>query len=74
MHPGVGAAGPVDRPADPIAESCQCGLEFALDCPETWSLDLEAGKVRAVVFDPCPVPNLGSGSGDALSGASWVAR
>jgi hypothetical protein len=51
MHPGVRAAGPVDRLANPLMEVCQRGFEFPLDRPDPRSLDLEAGIVRAVVFD-----------------------
>jgi hypothetical protein len=51
MHPGVGAAGPVDRLANPIAEAGQGRLEFPLDRPDSGPLSLEAGKVRAIVFN-----------------------
>jgi hypothetical protein len=50
MHPGVRPAGPVDPPL-PIVEAGQRGLELSLDRPAP-RLDLEAGEVRAVVFDP----------------------
>jgi hypothetical protein len=51
MDPRVGAAGPVDRLTNPIAEACQSRLEFSLDRPDPRPLGLEAGKVRAVVFN-----------------------
>jgi hypothetical protein len=51
VDPGVRAAGPVDRLADPLVEACERGFEFPLDRPDPGSLDLEAGIVRAVVFD-----------------------
>ncbi len=74
MNPGVGAAGPVDRPANPIGEACQRGFEFPLDGPDPGSLDLEAGVIRAVVFNPCPIPLAGRCSGGALSGTLSVVR
>ena len=67
MHPGVGSAGPVDRLALPAGQAGQRGLEFTLDRAGS-RLGLEAGKVRAVVFDPWR----GTGepvSGGVLSGA-----
>ena len=51
MHPGVGPSGPVDRLAHPRRQAGQRGLELSLDRPGS-RLDLEAGEVRAVVFDP----------------------
>jgi len=51
MNPRVGAAGPVDRLANPIAEAGQGRLEFSLDGPDPRPLSLETRKVRAVVFD-----------------------
>jgi hypothetical protein len=51
VDPGVRAAGPVDRVTHLVVEVGQRGLELSLDCPDTRSLDLEAGKVRAVIFD-----------------------
>ncbi len=74
MDPGVGAAGPVDRLADPIGEACQRGFEFPLDRSDPGSLDLEAGVVRAVVFNPCPIPSTGRRGGGALSGTWFVVR
>jgi hypothetical protein len=55
VHAGVGSAGPVDRLSMPAVQAGQRGLEFTLDRAGT-RLRLEAGKVRAVIFDPGPVP------------------
>jgi hypothetical protein len=71
MNPGVRAAGSVDRPTNPIGEACQRGFEFPLDCPDAGSLDLETGIVRAVVFNPCPIPLTGRCRGSALS-STWL--
>ncbi len=48
---GIGSAGPVDRSPHPIAEAGERGLELSLDRPDARPLDLEAGKVRSVVFN-----------------------
>ena len=56
VHSGIGAAGPVDRLASPVAEAGQRGFEFPLDRPDPGPLGLEAGEVRSVVFNPCPIP------------------
>jgi len=69
MHPGVRAAGPVDRLANPVPEASQRGFEFPLDRPDSGPLGLEAGEVRAVVFNPCSIPLAGRCDGGALSGA-----
>jgi hypothetical protein len=74
MNPGVGAASSVDRPTNPIGEARQRGFEFSLDGPDPGSLDLEAGIVRAVVFNPCPIPLTGRCRGGALSGTLSVVR
>jgi hypothetical protein len=66
---GVRAAGPVDRVADPVVEASQRGFEFPLDRPDPGPLGLEAGKVRAVVFNPCPIPLSGPRRGGVLSDA-----
>ncbi len=58
----------------PGIEAGQRGFEFPLDRPEPGPLGLEAGKVRAVVFDPRPVPLGGRRNGGALSGAWLVVR
>jgi hypothetical protein len=68
---GVRAAGPVDRMASPVVEAGQRGFEFPLDRPDPGPLGLEAGKVRAVIFNPCPVPLIGRCRGSALS-STWL--
>jgi hypothetical protein len=71
VHSGVGAAGPIDRLADPVSEASQRGFEFPLDRPDPGPLSLEAGKVRAVIFNPGAKPTSGRRLGGALSG-SWL--
>jgi hypothetical protein len=71
---GVRAAGPVDRMASPVVEAGQRGFEFPLDRPDPGPLGLEAGKVRAVIFDPGPVPLSGRCREGALSGTWLVVR
>ena len=71
MNPGIGSAGSVHRPSDPIAETGERGFELSLDRPDPGSLDLEAGVVRAVVFDPRPEPATGSVREGVLSNAWW---
>jgi hypothetical protein len=58
VDPGIGSAGPVDRLAFPTGQAGQRGLEFTLDRASS-RLDLEPGKVRAVVFDPRAVAHEG---------------
>jgi hypothetical protein len=61
---GVRSSGTLDP--DPPAtgrETSESAFQLSLHCPLP-GLDLEAGKVSAVVFDPRAVT-----SGDALSGA-----
>jgi hypothetical protein len=71
---GVRSAGPVDRLANPVSEARQRGFEFPLDRPDPGPLGLEAGKVRAVIFNPSSIPLTGRRRGDALSSASFVVR
>ena len=68
MHSGVRAAGPIDRLADPVSEAGQRGFEFPLDGPDPGPLGLEAGVVRAVIFNPGAIPTSGRRLGGALSG------
>jgi hypothetical protein len=67
VNPGVGPAGPVDRPTDPVSEARQGCLEFSLDCPDPSPLELETGEVRPVVFNPGPEPKRRPDCGGALS-------
>jgi hypothetical protein len=71
---GVRSAGPVDRLAIPVSEARQRGFEFSLDRPEPGPLGLEAGEVRAVIFNPGPIPLTGRRRGGALSSAWSVVR
>src|SRR5450759_3616116 len=63
MNPGIGSTRRID--SDPVStgDRCQRSFEFSLDRPCS-RLNLEPGEVRAVVFNPCPVPH-----GHALSDA-----
>src|SRR5437660_10561828 len=74
MHSGVRTAGPVDRLTDPAIEASQRGFEFPLDRPDPGPLSLEAGEVRAIVFNPCPEPTCRPSPGDTLSSASSVVQ
>jgi hypothetical protein len=72
MHSGIRAAGPIDRLANPVSEAGQRGFEFPLDRPDPGPLGLEAGEVRAVIFNPGAIPTSGRRLGGALSGP-WFA-
>ena len=71
---GVRAAGPVDRMAGPVVEAGQRGFEFPLDRPDPRPLGLEAGKVRAVIFNPGPIPLTGRCRRSALSSTWSIVR
>jgi hypothetical protein len=63
VHAGIRPACPVDSLSDPVTEAGQRGLQDPLDRPAS-RLNLEAIKVRSVIFDPSAVAH-----GDALSSA-----
>jgi len=51
VHPGVGSSGAIHPDADSPIEAGEDRFELPLDRPFP-RLDLEAGKVRTVVFNP----------------------
>jgi hypothetical protein len=63
VYAGIRPACPIDPLLDPVTEAGQRGLQDPLDRPAP-RIDLEAIKVRSVVFDP-----RAEAPGDALSNA-----
>ena len=63
MHPGVRPTRPGDPDAPATVEVGQHAFDLSLDGPSA-RLGLEAGELRAVVFDPCAVPHGAALSGD----------
>jgi hypothetical protein len=68
MHPGVRPTGRFDPKAWPTRQAGEDALQLSLDGPTT-RLSLEAGELRAVIFDPGAVAH-----GAALSGVLHVVR
>ena len=68
MDPGIRPTGHVESDGGLTRQVGQHALQLSLDGPTT-RLRLEAGELRAVIFDPCAVPH-----GAALSGVLHLVR
>jgi hypothetical protein len=63
MNPGVCSTSALDSRLPAFRQATQSLFELALDCPFS-GLNLETGKVSAVVFDPRGVTRGAALSGD----------
>lgn len=63
MNPGVRSTSALDSRLPAIRQAAECLFELALDRPFS-GLNLEAGKVSAVIFDPRGITRGAALSGD----------